>query len=224
MAIYAVQGLCAAGCLFTTYRLLEHGLNLPFFSKPEGVFNETIKKFVDSQAKKMGLEKEVVVVSTLKQGSEWDYSSYGNTWLPGKVTIEVNYELEDYEITLDKFEIARQIAHIKANDHLIIPVAILAASLFTTFVLTVNRDLFTRYVGGLGTALMTYVILMRRAERRADLEAIKHCSKKVNQKCLDTLLEVKEKKQDFYSWILESSFDEKIGYFQAHLDLQKEDL
>ena len=49
--------------------------------------------------------------------------------------------------------ITHQLAHIKANNNLIIFVAVLATALFTTFVLAVNRDLFTRYLGGLGAGL-----------------------------------------------------------------------
>ena len=93
MAIYAVQGVCAAGCLYTTYYLLESGLNLPFFPKPKGVFNAAIKEIVDSIAKKMELKKEVNVISVLKQRTG-NYESYGNAWLPGKVDIVLSLQWE----------------------------------------------------------------------------------------------------------------------------------
>ncbi len=221
MAIYAVQGLFSAGCLYTTYNLLEQGLNLPFFTKSEGVLNETIKEFVDSQAIKMGLTKEVVVISIPTEALDWKYVSYGNTWLPGKVAIKVDFKVtEDNKVNFSRFGIAHQIVHIKANDHLIIPVVTLAAAL-TTFVLAVNRDLLTRYLGGLGAALMTFAVLMRRAERNADQEAMKQCSKEVNQAWLNGLLERRLKGPSLSEKILEPSIDEMIGYFQAHLDSQK---
>jgi hypothetical protein len=226
MAIYAVQGLYAAGCIYLTYDLCRGGLNLPFLSNAkEALTKGEIKEFVDSQAKRMGLEKEVVVV----QGDK-NSSIRGNKWLPGKIRMEVVKYAESDFIDINRFTFTHEIAHIKNNDWLIIPGVSLAASLFTTFVLTVNRDLFTRYLGGLGVGLITAVFLRRRAERRADQEAMRHCSKEVNQDVLNAILNRKKHgygRRGLSNWIFGllfcPSLDEKIGYFQAHLKSQKKE-
>ena len=188
MAIYAVQGLCAAGCLFTTYALCRKGLNLSFFSNPQEDLPAGIKDIVDSQVKRMGLEKEVMIIP---DPNTYRCSAYGNTWF-GKVSMKVGSKVKGDTVGFNEFKTAHQIAHVKANDFLIVPGATLAASLFTTFVLTVNCNLFTRYLGGLAVALITGAVVRRRAERRADHEAMKQCSKEVNQAYLNRLLEKKK--------------------------------
>ena len=90
--------------------------------------------------------------------------------------------------------------------------------------MTVNRDLFTRYLGGLGVGLITQMVLNKRAERRVDKEAMRHCSKEVNQAYLDRMLACKENENDNHCflgrWIFclfNPSLDEKILYLRAHL-------
>ena len=224
MAIYAVQGLYAAGCLYMTYDLCRNGLN-PFFTNPEGVTTGKIKEFVDSQARKMDLGKEIVVIPDLNKESRLYYSSYGNTWLPGKVAIKVGYGVtENSEVRFSEFQTTHYIAHLKANDWLILPLATLAASLFTTYVLTVNRDLFTRYLGGLVIGLMTSAVLLRRAERRADQEAMEQCSIEVNKAHLDMRENQKKKgcRQNPLKWIFNPSLDERIEHLKTYLQSQKE--
>jgi hypothetical protein len=77
--------------------------------------------------------------------------------------------------------------------------------------------------------LITQAVLHRRAEIRADQEAMKHCSTEVNEACLKVLQ--KRKEQDcpcflnkWVLWLFNPSVDEQIGYFQAHLDSQKQSL
>lgn len=231
MAIYAVQGLYAAGC-FTMSRFLIGALNLPLFSNPGRVLTGEIKNFADTQAINMGLKKEVVVI-----GGKDRYLARGNTWFSGKVSITVpvissfleNTEKVDEELDRGtdpycEFKITHYLAHIKANDFLIIPGAVLAASLFTTFVLTVNCGLFTRYLGGLGVALITFGVSFRKAEKEADLIAMRYCSNEANKAYLDRLIERKEKKgwdRGLRSWIfclVEPSIDERIEYLQAHIN------
>ena len=231
MAIYAAQGLYAAGCLYTTYFLCRQGLNLSLFSNPARVLTGEIKEFADTQAKKMGLEKEVVLI----EGTGC-YRAYGNTWC-GKINIGVPLENTDNEAPnneevncsfewYDQYLITYVLAKIKANVHLIVPGATLAASLFTTFVLTVNYDLFTRYLGGLGVALITCRFSSRRAEKNADLEAMKHCSKEVNQAFLESLQKEKDGgyNPSLSQWIFEHSIDEEIGYVEAYLKSQEDGL
>jgi hypothetical protein len=168
-----------------------------------------IKRFVSKQAKKMGIEKEIGLI----QGKCKCAHAYGNTWFSGKAGIELP---GIYEEPIWKFKITRKLAQIKANDNLIIFGAVLAAALFTTFVLAVNRDLFTRYLGGLGVGLITKVVVSRRAEKRADLTAMQNCSEEVNQACLDRLLKIKQEGSG-HRVLCWPSLDERIGYFQAYL-------
>ena len=172
-----------------------------------------IKSFVKSQSKKMGVEKEIIVI----QGQTNGFWAYGNTWFSGKVGIELPKKFGEAW----KFAITHQIVHIIANDYLITFGAVLATALFTTFVLAVNRDLFTGYLGGMGAGLITGVVLRRRAEKKADQEAMGYCERDINQAYLNRLLEDKKNGygRDLRSWIfwpVEPSLDEKIGYFQAH--------
>lgn len=237
MAIYAVQALYAAGCLTMARFLCRKGLNLPFFSNPGRVLTGEIKDFADTQAKSMGLNKEVVVI----EGKD-RYLARGNNWFSGKVSITVPTNSSSLENTENcdeeadcrtdpfcEFKITHYIAHVKANDFLITPAAVLAASLFTTFVLTVNCGLFTRYLGGLGVALITFGVSSRKAEKEADLKAMRYCSNEVNKAYLDWLLEKKEKtgwNRGLRSWIIclvNPSLDERIGYFQAHLQKERVD-
>jgi hypothetical protein len=231
MAIYAVQAIYAAGCFTTAHFLFREGLNLPFFSNPGRVLTGEVKNFADAQAEKMGLKKEVVVIEG-KDG----YLARGNTLFSGKVSITVpttspsleNTENCDEELDcstdyLSEFKITHYIAHVKANDYLIIHGAVLAASLFTTFVLTVNCGLFTRYLGGLGVALITFGVLFRKAEKEADLTAMRYCSNDTNKAYLGWLQEKKDKGSDrgLRSWIfclVNPSIDERIRYFQAHIN------
>jgi len=222
MAIYAVQGLYAAGCLTMTYNLCR-GLNLSF-ANSEGVAPEEIKNFVEGQAKEMGLKKEIMVIPELKQDTRLYCASYGNTWLPGKVAIEIGYRVTAYDkVIFNKFQVTHHIAHIKANDLLIVPIGVLAASLFTTFVLTVNRDLFTRYLGGLGVGLITAVFLRRRAERSADQEAMEHCTNEVNKDHLDMMKNAKMKghRPNLLMWIFKPSLDERIEHLHTYLKSQE---
>jgi hypothetical protein len=184
-----------------------------------------IKRFVSKQAKKMGIEKEIVVIQRDY------YSSSGNTWFSGMACVELSGKPGE---TSWKFSITHQIAHIKANDHLIMFGAVLATAIFTTFVLAVNRDLFTRYLGGIVAGFTTGVYLARRSERRADVAAMQSCSKKVNQAYLDRLLKEKNEKVgdlrswigdlkqssivDWVQWLRDPSLDERIGYCQAHIN------
>ena len=214
MAIYAVQGLYAAGCLALAYPLYRDVLNPSFLANHKDVLTrgDDIKGLVDSQAQKMELKKEIVVI----QGEKNGYRSYGNTWF-GMVGIYVAQSEQNRE-----FHITHQLAHIKANDNLTVFGGALAAVLFTTLVLAVNRDLFTGYLGGMGAGLITGVVLRRRAEKRADLTAMQNCSDHVNRSFLNRLQKDKENgnDQDLSSWIfclVEPSLDEKIGYFQAHI-------
>jgi hypothetical protein len=211
MAIYAVQGLYAAGCLAMAYTLYRCDLNPSFLANHKrALTSDDIKGFVNSQAKKMDLEKEIVVI----QGKcKCCSHSYGNNWFSGMVGIKLPGK--PGEATW-KFNITRKLAQIKANDNLIILGGVLAAALFTTFVLAVNRDLFTRYLGGLGAGLITKVALSRRAEKRAYLTAMQNCSEDVNRAYLAKLQETKQKGSGRFSLCL-PSLDEKIGYFQAYL-------
>ncbi len=210
MAIYAVHGLYAAGCLAMAYPLYRDVLNPSFLAKDKRILiGGIINGFVNARAKKMGLEKEVVIIL----GKCECYHSFGNTLFYGKVGIQVP---KDDQENIKKFKITRELAHIKTNGYLTVFGGALAAALFTTLVLTVNRDLFTGYLGGLGAGLVTKVVLSRRAVKMADLTAMQHCSKDVNQAYLDKLLKIKQKGSG--RWILcQPSLDEKIGYFQAHL-------
>ena len=301
MAIYAVQGLYAAGCLAAAYPLYRYGLNPSFLSDSEialtddkkfvrpradgeltrrelvtfiesmhkqkvtedekndfinsqakvGVHTEDeirnivnslvdgtltqekledffesqingtltgfkIKEFVRDQARKMGIKKDIGLI----QGKCKCYHSYGNTWFSGKPAIQLP---GIYEEPIWKFKITRELARIKANDNLIIWGAVLTAALFTTFVLAVNRDLFSRYLGGLGVGLITKVVVSRWAEKRADLTAMQNCSEDVNRAYLDRLLETKQKGSGHFI-LCRPSLDERIGYFQAHLQSQKDGL
>jgi hypothetical protein len=211
MAVYAVHGLYAAGCVAVAYHLYRFDLNPSFLANHKrALIGGDIKDFVDSQAQKMGLEKKEIVVI---QGKCKCAHSYGNTWF-GKVGIEVP---KNGIKEIWKFQITRELAYIKANDNPTIFGGVLAAALFTTLVLAVNRDLFIGYLGGLGAGLIAKVVLSRRAEKRADLSAMQNCSKEVNQACLAKLLEKKEKGSG--SWVLcRPSLDETIGYFQAHMN------
>jgi hypothetical protein len=217
MAIYAVQGLYyavhglyAAGCLAMAYPLYRFGLNPSFLAKDKRILIEgIIKDFVNAQAKKMGLEKEVIIIL----GKCQCYHSFGNTWFNGKVGIQVaNSDKEN----IKEFKITRELAHINVNEKLTIFGGVLAAALFTTLVLAVNRDIFTGYLGGLGAGLITKVVLSRWVEKKAELTAMQYCSKVVNQAYLDKLLKIKQKGSG--RWILcRPSLDERIRYFQAHL-------
>ncbi len=221
MAIYAYHGFYAAGCLVMAYPLYRWWLNPSFLSDHKDTLTGgAIKEFVDHQAEGMGLIKKEIVVF---QGQDRGYRSYGNTWFSGKVGIEVGKDVNE---KIREFNIAHQLAHLKANDDLIIFGGALAATLFTTFILAVNRDLFTRYLGGLGVGLIVMLFSAKPIERRADMTAMQFCSRAVNQACLDKLLREKERGggRGLYSWIfclVEPSLDEKIGYFQAHLQLQR---
>lgn len=220
MAIYAYHGFYAAGCLVMAYPLYRWGLNPSFLTDHKDTLNRgAIRDYVDYLAGEMRLKKEIVVI----QGQDKGYRSYGNTWFPGKVGIEVGKDVNEKN---REFNIAHQLAHLKANDDLIIFGCALIATLFTTFVLAVNRDLFTRYSGGLGVGLIAMVVLHKRAERRADMTAMQFCSRAVNQTWLDKLLREKERGggRGLLSWLsclVEPSLNEKIGYFQAHLQLQR---
>jgi hypothetical protein len=168
-----------------------------------------VKSFIRDQAQKMDIEKEIVVI----QG-KCEPHSYGNTWFSGKAGIELPGL---YEEPFWKFNITRKLAHIKASDTLIIFGAVLIAALFTTFVLAVNRDLFTRYLGGLGVGLITKVVVSRWAEKRADLTAMQNCSEDVNRAYLNRLLETKQNGSGHFI-LCRPSLDERIEYFQAHIN------
>jgi hypothetical protein len=168
-----------------------------------------VKSFIREQAKNMGIKKEIIVI----QG-KCESHSYGNTWFSGKAGIELPGL---YEEPFWKFNITRKLAHIKASDRLIIFGAVLIAALFTTFVLAVNRELFTRYLGGLGAGLITKVVVSRWAEKRADLTAMQNCSEDVNRAYLNRLLETKQNGSGHFI-LCRPSLDERIEYFQAHIN------
>ena len=214
MAIYALHGLYAAGCLAMACPLHRFGLNPSFLANHKGAFTKgDIKGFVVMQAKKMELKKEVVVIP----GDCECYHSFGNTWFSGMVGIKL---AKSYEENITVFKITRELAHIKANDNLTFFGGVLAAALFTTVVLAVNRDLFTGYLGGLGAGIITSAVLARRAKRMADLTAMKYCSQDVNQAYLDRLKDAKKKDGGpcLLGRVFVPSLNERIRYFQAHMN------
>jgi hypothetical protein len=175
------------------------------------ITQKTLRDFVESQAKKMGIEKEISIV-------HGKYRPYSNSVFSN---IVIRIPVEENEKILE-FKITRLIAQAQSNDEILTKILTLAASFFTSFVLC-EPDTVKGYLFGLGVAILAYAVLNRRAQKNADLTAMRFCSKSVNRAVLERLLEQKRKEEPLQglimykiSYFTSCSLDEQIEYFRAH--------
>jgi len=189
MSTYALRGATIACYLaigHEAYRFATQAIYPISLSYPENHANENLHAHATDWAKKMGLEKEIVVIS------DRDYRAYGTTFLPGKAGISLPVKsVNDHDFNLVQFHTTETLARLRSNQAVIEKVAVLAAlvfySYFRGFGFTWECKSLSAPCELLVVGVITTQIVKLWFDKYAFRTAMRSCDRIVNQKVLKEL-------------------------------------